>query len=138
MRPAVTVNDVVPVIKNDDMSLSNIHLYIILGAVLALLLLIRDSRASKYEDTSLHIHRETTTYSLPQSNRNNGQGPNGYLSHQGSPLRQQNRDEKVPVESSLVENNNHNIQMLRNWQSTPGGQIAHIPPVVRVMLVLLK
>lgn len=54
-----------------------------------------DSRASKYEDTSLHIHRETTTYSLPQSNRNNGQGPNGYLSHQGSPLRQQNRDEKV-------------------------------------------
>ncbi|XP_037785347.1 interference hedgehog-like isoform X2 [Penaeus monodon] len=139
MRPAVTVNDVVPVMKNDDMSLSNIHLYIILGAVLALLLLIvivsssiyacrnrnsqDDSRASKYEDTSLHIHRETTTYSLPQSNRNNGQGPNGYLSHQGSPLRQQNRDEKVPVESSLVENNNHNIQMLRNWQSTPGGQI---------------
>ncbi|XP_063590517.1 interference hedgehog-like [Penaeus indicus] len=139
MRPAVTVNDVVPVMKNDDMSLSNIHLYIILGAVLALLLLIvivsssiyacrnrnsqDDSRASKYEDTSLHIHRETTTYSLPQSNRNNGQGPNGYLSHQGSPLRQQNRDEKVPVESSLVENNNHNIQMLRNWQPTPGSQI---------------
>lgn len=42
-----------------------------------------ETRSTKYEDTSLHIHRETVTYTLPQNHRNNGQTPNGYLPHQG-------------------------------------------------------
>ncbi|XP_042207590.1 interference hedgehog-like [Homarus americanus] len=121
--PAV-VNDIVPIVKNDDLTLSNVHLYIILGAVLGLLLLIvivsatvytcrnkhseDDTRSTKYEDTSLHIHRETSTYILPHQ-RNNGQSPNGYLPHQGIDVTQGD-DDKAAIESAVVENNNHNAQ----------------------------
>nr|XP_045619920.1 interference hedgehog-like isoform X2 [Procambarus clarkii] len=120
----VEVSHVGPIAKNGDLSLSNIHLYIILGAVLGILLLIvivsatiytcrnkhteDDTRSTKYEDTSLHIHRETATYVLPHQ-QNNGQTPNGYLPHQGIAV-SPGEDEKVAIESSFIENNNHNTQ----------------------------
>nr|XP_053638461.1 interference hedgehog-like [Cherax quadricarinatus] len=120
----IIINTLVPIFNNDDLSLSNIHLYIILGAVLAFLLLIvivsatvytcrnkhtdDDTRSTKYEDTSLHIHRETATYILPHQ-QNNGQTPNGYLSHQGIAV-SPGDGEKVAIESSFIENNNHNTQ----------------------------
>ncbi|XP_071549022.1 interference hedgehog-like isoform X2 [Panulirus ornatus] len=133
-------SDVVPIVKNDGLSLSSIHLYIILGAVLGLLLLIvivsatiytcrnkhseaDETRSTKYEDTSLHIHRETATYTLPQNHRNNGQTPNGYLPHQGIAVTPA-EEEKVAIESSFIENNNHNTQQMERCSIPSARQIA--------------
>lgn len=134
----VEAREQVPVVREGEPStLSSTHLYIILGAVLGLLLLIvvvsasvytcrnkhsdDDTRSVKYEDTSLHIHRETSTYSLPPTPR--GKGPNGYLPHQGITITAAD-DEKAVMESSVTENNNHSTRQVNRCFTSPARRIA--------------
>ncbi|KAK7020110.1 hypothetical protein SK128_001864 [Halocaridina rubra] len=141
----VLVSEVIPIVKSDDLNISNIYLYLILGAVLGLLLLIviissiiyacrnrnesQDNvRTTKYEDTARHIHRETTAYMLPQC-QNNGQTQNGYLSHQGVVVAPLGR-EKVAMESSFIENNNHNIQRHEQCYLQSSQQVPSLSVVV--------
>lgn len=58
-----------------------------------------DTRSVKYEDTALHIHRETSTYSLPQTPRS--KASNGYLPHQGITITSAD-DEKVHTALMIV------------------------------------
>ncbi|XP_045121344.1 interference hedgehog-like isoform X2 [Portunus trituberculatus] len=133
----VEAREQVPVVREGEpSSVSSTHLYIILGAALGLLLLIvvvsasvytcrnknsdDDTRSVKYEDTSLHIHRETSTYSLPQTPR--GKGPNGYLPHQGITITAD--DEKAVMESSVTENNNHSTRQVSRCFTSPARRIA--------------
>ncbi|KAK3853859.1 hypothetical protein Pcinc_039621 [Petrolisthes cinctipes] len=127
-----------------EASVSNLQLYIILGAALGLLLLIvvvsaavyscrhthadDDTRSTKYEDTSLHIHRETSTYSLPPEdlhhhNSNGRRHNNGYLPHQTITVTPQDSD-KVAMESSLIDNNNLDIQRVERCYTSPARRIA--------------
>ncbi|KAK8376888.1 hypothetical protein O3P69_010079 [Scylla paramamosain] len=134
----VEAREQVPVVREGEpSSLSSTHLYIILGAALGLLLLIvvvsasvytcrnkhsdDDTRSVKYEDTSLHIHRETSTYSLPQTPR--GKGPNGYLPHQGITITAAD-DEKAVMETSVTENNNHSTRQVSRCFTSPARRIA--------------
>ncbi|XP_066944027.1 interference hedgehog-like isoform X1 [Macrobrachium rosenbergii] len=141
--PPVALGEERSIKKNDSSVLfSNLILYVILGAVIGLLLLIvivsstiyacknrhvqDDIRTTKYEDTSLHIHKEAAAYTLPQCHQNNGRTQNGYLSHQGVVVTPVGR-EKVAMESSFIENNNHNIQRMESCYSTPAHQASSLP-----------
>ncbi|XP_050712397.1 brother of CDO-like isoform X2 [Eriocheir sinensis] len=139
--------EVVPVVREGEPGgLSSTHLYIILGAALGLLLLIviisasvytcrnkhadDDTRSVKYEDTSLHIHRETSTYSLPQTPRT--KASNGYLPHQSLTITAAD-DEKAVMESSVTENNNHSTrQVVDRCFTSPARRIASQDPCVDI------
>ncbi|CAL4071445.1 unnamed protein product, partial [Meganyctiphanes norvegica] len=151
LTPPPSVSSPEVVRSTTDMSLKDFHLYLILGGLLTALLIIviicyivyscknkqhQVSRApSMYEDTSLHIHRETSIYRLPQ-NHSTAESTNGYLPHQEKQIAHEIA-EKISIESSLVDNNNAHGFASRKQEIVPeDGQtsVHHTPSQTNITL----